>query len=170
MTSETQNTLNMDNKTTSKRKTGSGKEIHTTPLPQGNLWPSYHAVAKHWKSDVQFFEDELNFFRLLIDKHLALLIEPGNIEQTRAIVTDITKLENERTKLDQAIDHHIQHIVLLVENPFAQNAQECKSEHEKLESSVASFVKKFRTVKMEVFKLTERIIHSEKAKRLIDWA
>src|SRR5687768_12300038 len=123
MTSNSKTLLNMDNKATTKTKTktASGKKNHTTPLPQGNLWPSYHAVAKHWKSDVQFFEDELNFFRLLIDKHLALLIEPGNIEQTRTMVTDVTKLENERTKLDQAIDHHIQHIVLLVENPFAQN-------------------------------------------------
>jgi hypothetical protein len=170
MTSKTPNALAMDNKTTPKTKTSSRKKIQTIPLPQGNLWPSYHAVAKHWKSDVEFFEDELNFFRLLIDKHLTLLIQPENIEHTRAMVTDVTKLENERTQLDQAIDDHIQHIVLLVENPFAQNAQECKSEHEKLESSVASFVKKFRTVKMEVFKLTERIIHSEKAKRLIDWA
>lgn len=161
----------MDNKTNPEKSTKavSKKENAKVSLPEENLWPSLYAVTQHWQSDVKFFEDELSFFRLLIDKHLALLIDSKNIEQTRTMVSHVVNLEKDRISLAEKISLYIEHITRLIENPFAQNTQGHKEDHGKLENDFAAFVKKFRAVKSEVFKLTERIIHSEKVKRLIDW-
>lgn len=150
---------------TEKRGAKSGA---TTLVPQGELWSSFYAVAQHWQSDIKFFEDELGFFRLLIDKNLSLLIEAGNIEQTRKMASHVTNLEKERVLLANQISKHIKHIAALMENPFAQDAQQFKDEHANLENSFMDFTKSFRSIKSEVFKLNEQVVHSEKLKRLID--
>jgi hypothetical protein len=136
-------------------------------LPDSNLWEHRYALSQHWASDMKFFEDELNFFRLLIDKHLSLLIEEKNVDRTRTMVSHIKEAESSRLALAKKIDKHIKHIYALVENPFGQNSQAIREEHGRLESDVLEFVKKFRTVKTEVFKVTESVIHSGRLNRLI---
>jgi hypothetical protein len=151
----------------------SGKEASTEAapkefIPQEDFLQSLYVVTQHWHSDVKFFEDELNFFRLLIDKHLSLLIDPKNVQQTRVMVSHVSNIEKERVLIEERISLHSQRIANLIENPFVQNVQGYREEHARLETDFSVFVKKFRSVKAEVFKLTERIIHSEKVKRLID--
>ena len=158
----------MESKTKSEKAKKPGvSSTKKTMVPQGELWSSFYAVAQHWQSDVTFFEDELSFFRLLIDKNLSLLIEPSNIDQTRKMVSHMITLEKERGELANQISKHIRHIAALMENPFAQDAQQFKDEHARVESTVAGFTKSFRSIKSEVFKLNEQVVHSEKGKRLI---
>lgn len=150
---------------TEKRSLKSGAD---TMVTQGELWSSFYAAAQHWQSDIKFFEDELGFFRLLIDKNLSLLIEASNIAQTRKMASDVINLEKERGVLAGEIAKHFKHIAALMENPFAQDAQQFKDEHAVLENRFADFVKTFRSIKSEVFTLNEQVVHSEKVKRLID--
>jgi DNA-binding transcriptional regulator GbsR (MarR family) len=149
------------------RKRGE-KSVAKVVLPEGDLWAFFYAAAQHWQSDIRFFEDELGFFRLLIDKNLSLLIDANNIEQTRTMVAHVTNLEKERKGLVDQVSKHMKHIVALMENPFPQDAQLFKDEHAKLETAFAEFTKSFRSIKSEVFKLNEKVVHSEKVKRLID--
>ncbi len=159
----------MENKAKSEKTRKRGmKSAAKIALPQGDLWSFFYAVAQHWQSDIKFFEDELGFFRLLIDRNLSLLIDASNIEQTRKMVSHVTNLEKERGVLTAQISKHIKHIAALMENPFAQDAQEFKDEHARLETAFADFTKSFRSIKSEVFKLNEEIVHSDKMKRLID--
>jgi hypothetical protein len=159
----------MESKAKSGKTGKSGlKSEATTVVPQEGLWSSFYAVAQHWQSDIKFFEDELGFFRLLIDKNLSLLIEASNIEQTRKMASHVTNLEKGRVVLADQISKHMKHIAALMENPFAQDAQQFKDEHTNLENSVMDFTKSFRSIKSEVFKLNEQVVHSEKLKRLID--
>lgn len=133
-----------------------------------NLWTHLHALSQHWLSDLEFYEDELSFFRILIDKHLELFLDQKNIDQTRAIVSQLQQLEKRRVNADQKIKKHLKHISELIENPFVQNAQAFKAEHESLETEYLDFVMQFRNVKREVFKLTGRIVRSKKISRLIE--
>lgn len=156
----------MKNKTNAKQENNHDNAL----FHPGDIWSLLYPVVEHWRSDFKFFEDELNFFRLLIDKHLSLLIDAKNIEHTRTMVGDVTNLEEERVRLSTLLADHAHGMASLAENPFIQNAKGCKNDHVKLESEVAEFAKKFRAVKGEVFKITEQAIHSDKARRMIDWA
>jgi hypothetical protein len=159
----------MESKAKSERTQKRGvKSARKVVLQDADLWSFFYAVAKHWQSDIKFFEDELGFFRLLIDKNLSLLIDDNNIEQTRKMVSHVTNLEKERHVLDDHISTHIKHIAALIENPVAQDAQQFKDEHVKLENAFSEFTKSFRSIKSEVFKLNEEVVHSDKMKRLID--
>lgn len=125
------------------------------------------AITKHWVSDLQFFDDELAFFRNLIDKYFLWLIGEKNIEDTRLVTTALVKLENQRLILEQNVSQHLHHLANLLENPFPHDAQECKVEHAALENSMAAFMKDFRNIKKEVFKVSEHAIVSEKARHLL---
>ena len=138
-------------------------------IPQEDYLQSLYVVTKHWESDIEFLQDELNFFKLLIDKHLVLLIDPKNIEKTRSMVSHVIDLEKDRALLEDRIQLHIQHLADLVKDPFIQKVPDYREEHAKLEVDFPAFVQKFRHVKSEVFKLTEWVIHSDKIKRVIDW-
>lgn len=142
------------------RKNASG--TGGNPVPQAELWRSFYALGQHWISDLKFFEDELNFFRILFDKNLSVLIEPINIDKTREMVSRITALEKHRVQLHDKVLKHAEHITLLIENSFSQDAQKIKDEHGKLEDAFVSFVKAFRSIKSEVFALTQRLATPKK--------
>lgn len=154
--------------TTKKSRESAGKVADQGMLiPQEEFMVSLYAVTRHWHSDIQFFADELDFFKMLIEKHLVLLIDPKNIDQTRTMVSHVLNLEKERAALEERISIHTEHIASLVENPFVQNVQDYREEHTRLENDFPAFVKKFRAIKKEVFTLTEGVIRSEKVRHLI---
>ena len=142
----------------------------TQLIPQEDYLQSLYAITRHWHSDTIFFTDEISFFRLLIDKHLALMIDPKNINQTRDMLAHLAEIERELTSLQDLIDQHLKHLAKAVEKAYAEKLPNLKEEHGRIEIDFQDYVKKFRAVKREVYKLTERVIQSDKARRMIDWA
>ena len=124
-------------------------------------------VTENWRSDSKFFADELQFFRSLLDKYFMRLIEPKNIEATKATVTKLTKLENKRVIFEQKVDRHFNHIASLVENPFSHDAQVYRDEHTKLELALSDFQKDFKEMKKEIFQLAKQIMDAEKTSHLL---
>ncbi len=129
---------------------------------QENFWLSSYAISRHWKSDLTFFEDELQFLHLLIEKHLSILNSHETTNPVNRLISHVTELESQRQVLLKKIARHVQYIEIFVENPFVQNAQDYKDEHERLESAFADFVKTFRNVKAEVMTMIEAILRSKK--------
>ncbi|HEY0653016.1 MAG TPA: hypothetical protein VGD65_07805 [Chryseosolibacter sp.] len=127
-----------------------------------------YIVSERWQSDLVFFYDELNFLRKLIDKYFMWLIDDDNIESTRKLASELAKLEKRRYTILQRLDQHRRHLANLVENPFSHSSQECRDEYSELEVLFAGLAKEFRQVKKDVFALTEHVIESEKAKRLLN--
>ena len=160
----------MNNKTTYQRS-GETLVSETTKIivPHESLSSLFYRLCRQWKSEMDFVEDELNFFRLLIDRHLELLIDLKHIERTRSMVAHIVLLANERRALLGRIENHMQHIRALMESRLLTNVSHSNEEYTKLESDFADFMERFRVVKSEVFNLTERVIHTERAKRVVDW-
>jgi hypothetical protein len=130
-------------------------------------WIALSVVTEHWQSDLKFFQDELRFLRTLINKYFVWLIEEENIDKTRRLAARLTEIDHQRTSFEKELDKHLKHLHALLENPFAHDAHEIRQEHEKLEDGYANFVKDFRALKRETFKLTEHVIESEKAQHLL---
>ncbi|HEY0745034.1 MAG TPA: hypothetical protein VGD40_26395 [Chryseosolibacter sp.] len=132
-----------------------------------SLTQQIYIISERWQSDLVFFYDELNFLRKLIDKYFIWLIDDDNIESTRKVASELSKLEKRRFSILQRLDKHRRHLANVIENPFTHNTQECSDEHSELEVLFAGLAKEFRLVKKDVFDLTEHVIESEKAKRLL---
>jgi hypothetical protein len=130
-------------------------------------WEELHVLTSHWQSDIAFFEDELRFIDVLFDKYFNSLIDPENIVRTKAIATSLSQLNSGRENLTSRIAGHLHHIKELMTNTSTQDAATFRQEHSRLEDDLTEFVKSFRTVKQEIFQLTEGIVRTEKAKHLI---
>ena len=134
---------------------------------QSAHWQELHALATHWKSDMDFFEDELRFIDVLIDKYFKALIEQENLGKIKVLAGKLRDVRSDRDVLAQRISSHMHHIEDLMVNSFAHDASSFRKEHEILEDDLAKFVKSFRQIKHEVFQLTEAIARTEKGKHLI---
>src|SRR5689334_1884428 len=66
-------------------------------------WQSMAVLSNHWHSDLKFFNDELNFFRKLIDKYLMWLMEEANIDSTRKLASDLKAFDQLRSDLDHKV-------------------------------------------------------------------
>jgi cysteinyl-tRNA synthetase len=139
----------------------------TTTDPAENEWKRLFVITEHWRSDVTFFSDELQFLKGLMDKYFMTLIKEQNIDTTKATVHKLTKLENKRNNFEQKMDRHFNHIISLVENPFPHDAQVYRDEHAKLALAMADFEKDFRELKKEIFQLAKEIINTEKSRHLL---
>jgi hypothetical protein len=130
-------------------------------------WSAVYTLTEHWQADMKFFNDELNFLNILVDKYLLKLAEEGHISTIAPLAMALTKLEVNNRELDQKIEKHKLHIQEVIENPFSHNSQAVKDEHIALESELYDFVDIFRITKKEIFDSTEQILKSEKAKHLL---
>lgn len=146
--------------------TPSGAKAHEIPVLRE--WKTMFILSEHWKSDLAFFQDEVAFFSLLLDKYLLTLIDNNHIDHTRHLVTGLTEFEKKRLALGEQVNKHLLSLRNLVQDPFAQDSQVVRNQHEQLEAAIADFTKNFRTLKKEVFSLAESAMTSEKAKHLLE--
>lgn len=64
-------------------------------------------------------------------------------------------------------NEHLHHLAELIDNPFAYDSQQFRTEHEQLEDDLAHFVKRFRENRKEIFKITEYVMETEKLTQLL---
>lgn len=149
-------------KSDAKKQTKKSSEVPLVPE-----WKSMFVIAEHWKSDLVFFLDEINFFKMLIDKYFLSLIDEEHINGTRHLAKGLSQLEKKRHELENEVTTHLKQLTELIQNPFAHDSQVSRSLHQKLEGSIVDFVKNFKSLKKEVFILSEGAMESERAKHLL---
>lgn len=129
-----------------------------TDDPREIEWRSLLTLTKHWKSDLQFFEDELRTLDTLNDRLYKVITRTANIEVNRKMAGDITKLQKKQIKLSKDVGTHLHHLTGMMQSPFALNYQAYREEHERLEVLFAQFVKAVRAVRRKVYVLIEEEI------------
>lgn len=124
-----------------------------------------YLITEYWQSDLQFFKDELQFLRSLVDKYFAHFIEHENIEKTKQLADKLIHIEKDRSALEQRVNGHLKQLAGEIKG--TPDSKDYEDAHAKLETDTVDFLKRFREVKKEVFSHTEHIMESEKAKHLL---
>ena len=141
-------------------------------IPKGDYifdtrWEDLYALTKHWKSDLLFYKDDLNFLNHIINKYFIWISKKEDNEAMQIIIKNVTKTKKTCSVLLKQIDIHLKHLSSIMENHFKYDSQKLRIEHQKLEDDVTNFIKTFRTNRKQVFKLTEHVIESEEFVRLL---
>lgn len=134
--------------------------------PSGNYlfnanWEELYILTKHWKSDLLFYKDDLNFLDNLIDKYLIWITNEKSSEAVREIFNSILETSKKCTDLLQRVAKHLTDLAKLIEDPFKYDTQQFRTEHQQLEDDITNFIKTFRTNRKEVFEVTGHIIEIE---------
>ena len=124
-------------------------------------WYELYLISKNWKSDVEFYRDDLRFLYNLIDKYFLWLSKPENLKLVQNLKNKQYQLGIKSKDLINKLGKHNIQLGYLIENPKKNDAGIIVTEHEHLEEEIAEFTKLFRKNKTDVFAITEYIIDSE---------
>lgn len=125
-------------------------------------WNEVYTLTNHWKSEMDFYADELRFLKNLTGRYFIWLNKDENIARINLLLTDLKKLSELRGVLSECIHDHLKHIAALIENAFVYDEHTFKDEHAKLEYEMTIFIQKFKLLKKKVFDFTENILGDEK--------
>jgi hypothetical protein len=144
------------------------KNPSTPETQETRNWQELYILAKHWKSDLEFYKEDLRFLKTLIEKYLIWITKKDNLE----LVSSLRKKEHELivacTSLLDKVSGHLHKASELATASDTGKETEFRNVHLELETALASFVKTFRENRMEVFKVTEYIMDSEELQNILD--
>ncbi len=124
-------------------------------------WQELYILTDHWKSDLDFYKDDLRFLHHLIDKYIIWITKDDNLNMVKDIEKNLFEIKKKSMNLMKELSIHLGNLRLMVENPVQSSNPQFLKDHEVLEEKVSNFVKLFRSNRKEVFKITEYIIDSE---------
>jgi len=130
-------------------------------------WEALYILAEHWKSDMEFYTDELQFLKGLIDKYFILLIKDDGIQHIQALTSKLSASEQELTQLTSGIKRHLHHLEELIENSFVYDQEVFRKEHAQLEDDITKFTESFKLLKKDIFLVTKQLLEEKKIKQLI---
>ncbi|MCK0188401.1 hypothetical protein [Arenibacter sp. F20364] len=145
--------------------TESNKE---TQFVKEGPWSELYVLCGHWKSDLEFYGDDLRFLHHLIDKYFMWITKQENLDMVKALEAGLSLLKKKNKDLLEKVGRHMGQLGQMVEDYNKTDASIIKTEHEHLEEEIANFVSHFRGNRKEVFAITEYIIDSESLANLMD--
>jgi len=128
-------------------------------------WQKLYTLTENWKSDLEFYNDDLKFLHHLIDKYFMWISKKENIDMVREIELGLLEMDNRCGALLNRANKHLHHLAELIDNPFAYDSHKFRTEHQQLEDYLIKFVKDFRKNRKEVFTITEHVIDGEEMVR-----
>ncbi len=131
-------------------------------------WYQMYMLSKYWKSDLEFYRDDLHFLHLLIDKYFIWIVKPENLKIVEELKNKVAHLNLKSKDLIVKMSKHTIQLGYMVDSPNNGSIKTIKTEHEDLEQEIAEFVAMFRENRKEVFSITEYIIDSEKLASIIN--
>lgn len=130
-------------------------------------WQELYILTDHWKSDLNFYKDDLRFLHHLIDKYIIWITKDDNLNLVQEIKKNLFEIRNEGVDLMNEIITHKSNLGLMVENPVEGSNPQFVKDHETLEDKISKYVKLFRSNRKEVFNITEYIIDSEELPNIL---
>ncbi|MCK5441798.1 MAG: hypothetical protein KAJ23_07905 [Maribacter sp.] len=128
---------------------------------QEAYWQELYVLAEHWKSDLQFYRDDLRFLHHLIEKYFMWITKSENLDLVKEIMLDLFDVTTKCKDLLEKVGKHLIQVGHLVENPNEADTGIFKMEHKHLEDEIAHLIESFRENRREVFAITEYVIDSE---------
>lgn len=128
---------------------------------QENNWQELYVLTKHWKSDLLFYKDDLKFLHHLIDKYFIWITKKDNLEDVRKIGVNILQDTTAVNKLLHEVKKHLSHLANLIDEPFKNDAEQIRTEHQELEDQIAIVIIQVRKNRKQLFSITEHVLESE---------
>ncbi len=127
-----------------------------------------HSSSLRWLSELRFIKDEQRFLDDLVKSYTLHLIDSSHFEKSKKIVTTLSSLQSETTKLLKMVKAHESGLEIMVDDinqPLEEEAY--KKTHQGLIVAIHEFFGRYRSLKTELFDLIKTILKEEKQKRLL---
>lgn len=124
-------------------------------------WEKLYVLTRYWRSDLEFYLEDMRFLNKLIGKYSIWLKRNENSETVSRVARELLGLTENGENLLVRVKEHFKKIGNLIKHKNKEKSEELKMDHEALENEISQFVKDFRTNRRQVFKVSEKVIDSE---------
>ncbi len=144
--------------------------VETAFIPIGRKvnWYEVYILVNHWKSDLEFYREDIQFLQQLIQKYLIWITNKEYLERVTEIRKKGHDLDQKCRDLQESVKSHLGQIVDAIQGKRTVSGEEFRTRHGQMESEYAAFVREFRQIRKEVFKVTEYVIDSEELQHILD--
>lgn len=140
-------------------------ETFRSRLKKGDIkkanWQELYILTRHWKSDLEFYVEDLQFLQRLIGKYSIWIEKSQNSVAVSKLLSDLHQLSDNGRNILEKLQHHLEQLSELMRGDTGVNPENFIKEHEVIEDEISQFVKGFRSNRKEVYRLTEEIMDSE---------
>lgn len=140
-------------------------ETFRSRLKKGDIkkanWQELYILTRHWKSDLEFYVEDLQFLQRLIGKYSIWIERSQNSVAVSKLLSDLHQLSDNGRNILEKLQHHLEQLSELMRGDTGVNPENFIKEHEVIEDEISQFVKGFRSNRKEVYRLTEEIMDSE---------
>ncbi len=147
------------------------KTLATSHFEEQILSGKTYVLAAHWKTELDFYLDELNFLNTLINKYFVFLIRDYHLVEVQKITAALTNTMKKQAAIVDKINAYKSALKALISKvPMSiesKQIHQLSEDHEHIENEFSEFAKDFRMLKREIFKITEKVLETEKVKKLI---
>lgn len=131
-------------------------------------WQHIYRLTERWKSDLLFLSDEVTFSENLLGKFFLSYSKEESERIIHQILDNLKQIDKKRTELSEKLNTHLKQIEELIEYPNSHDAQIFRREHVRLEEELEILTDEFKSVKSELFKITERVLEDDKYRHLLN--
>lgn len=132
---------------------------------QSTNWEQLYVLTEHWKSDMQFYADDLHFLNNLIDKYYIWIDHKDHLRDMNKSRSELQTLQKKARDLQDKVGKHMVQLGYMVENPRRGDAGVIFKEHIHLEETLTDFHKKFNTLRKVIRAKTEKLMNEEELNR-----
>lgn len=131
-------------------------------------WRTLYVLTKSWKSDLEYYKDDLEFLDYLVDKNFIWISNYQNFEKVFKLQKKLIVTEKLCASLLFMVNKHLTYIADLIYNPYKYDSYQFRREHQMLEDKITHFLNELRASRKEVFALTENVIKSEALEQQVE--
>ena len=145
--------------------------METRENTRGNEAPKVeeiYNVTKQWLSDINFYNDEVEFFKKLLEKYFPILIKKENIAKVYEINKELLEFETQKHGVRVHLLSLNEKAELVIKDLISEVEIDAKNNYFELTREIAELRESFREVKRSIFGLTEHIMEEEKLKHLLN--
>lgn len=125
-----------------------------------------HHDFKLWVSEIQLIKDEIRFLEHLLSDNYINVLAIGLHKNIEENVKEIAVQKNIGTTLLDLINDQEKILDDLIRNDSITGNKNYRKNHKKLEKEVNVYVKKYKDIKQQIFKIVEDVMKKKEQKKL----
>ena len=125
-----------------------------------------HNDSRNWNSEIEFINDEMRFLDHLLASRYIDFLEYDLEKETQKLAKSIDEEKKIGNELHNLIVNHEVVLADLIKTDSVEANTHYKDLHQKLESEMFFYTKKYRKLKRKIFSLVESVIRKRGQKKL----
>lgn len=136
-------------------------ETLSNRLGKSQKWQELYILSRHWKTDLDFYLQDISFLERIIGKYVIWVRSEKNNFAVKNLLSDLEALKEEGRALNQELDDQLKILGSLLSGATPSVPEDLASKQESLEQHTSRFMKNFRRNRQEVYRVVEQVVDTE---------